>query len=72
MTVTLSSRFFDSFLIVTGPGDFLQKDDDSSGNRNAELSFTVPEQGTYNIIATSYSQERTGPYRIEVGTSGAD
>jgi hypothetical protein len=30
--------------------------------------LTVPEEGSYNIIATSHSRERTGPYKIEVGT----
>lgn len=66
ITVTTRSGFFDTFLIVNGPADFHQEDDDGAGNRNSTLTFTAPRSGTYDIVVTSFSREGTGPYSIEL------
>lgn len=45
----------DSYLILLGPdGTELSRDDDSAGDLNSLLGpFTLPEDGTYTVVATS-------------------
>lgn len=60
VTITLVSEEFDTFLVLLGPdGSELDTDDDSAGSLDSQIAgFTLPENGTYIIIATSYSAYR--------------
>ncbi len=39
----------------------LTSDDDSGGEQNARISFTVPSTGLYYIVATRYSGSNGNP-----------
>lgn len=55
------------FLIEGGDtsGTVLDKNDDSNGSRNSQISRTL-SSGTYTIEATTYSSNKTGSFSISV------
>lgn len=57
ISITLSSSDFDAYLLLqVGDGNVIASDDDSAGSLNSRIgAFTIPEDGTYTIVATSYS-----------------
>lgn len=73
ITVNMRSADFDNYLHIgrVGAKQPLANDDDSGGGTNARLSVTLPEAGTYAIIANSLRPNGRGPYTLEVrdGTS---
>lgn len=67
--VTLASDAFDAYLQVRGPGTLSQDNDDDasgSGTLNSRLAFTFPEDGTAQIIVTSFDRRGAGAYRLSV------
>jgi hypothetical protein len=68
--ITMRSGEFDAFLeLVTAPlgGSQLASDDDSAGNRNARIRYTLPTSGRYYITASSFGRgEATGRYELDV------
>ncbi len=71
ITLTLESSDFDAYLLVIGPDDFGEQNDDATEDTtNASLSFTAPTTGEYTIVATSYEGGETGSYRLTI--AGAD
>jgi len=67
ISVEMSSTTVDSYLVLLSPqGRDLIQDDDSGGNRDAKLVFTLPEDGTYTILAHSYGARETGPYDLRL------
>lgn len=65
VTITLESDEFDAYLYMTGPGlSSPLSDDDGAGGYNAQLTVTLPETGTYLIVASAFSG--AGPYRLLV------
>ncbi|MGF1514969.1 MAG: trypsin-like peptidase domain-containing protein [Elainellaceae cyanobacterium] len=67
ITVDMSSRELDAYLILIAPdGQDLAQDDDSAGGTNARLVATAPVTGTYMILANSYAPGQTGAYQIRV------
>lgn len=57
VTITLTSDDFDSYLmlvrVISMDSDAaLAHDDDSAGGLNAQITFTLPETGTYSAAAT--------------------
>ena len=74
LTVRLSSSDFDPYLLVRGPGSYTQDNDDDAserGSRNSRLDLTLPADGEYRIIATSYRSGESGAYTISVSGGGA-
>ncbi|UPT75046.1 MAG: hypothetical protein M0D55_04855 [Elusimicrobiota bacterium] len=66
--------FYDSYLDLYGPdGDWLEFDDDSGGDADAEiLNFVLPEDGVYTIDAGAYAAETYGLFRLSLtGSEGA-
>ncbi|MFC1499463.1 caspase family protein [Candidatus Zixiibacteriota bacterium] len=65
--VDVSSSAFDTYLIVTGPGEF-QKDNDDVDNApgHSIVEFDLTDSGTYNAIITSYSPGETGDYELSI------
>lgn len=63
----LTSDDFDPYLMVRGPGDFSEDNDDvSDSDRNALLNLYLPTDGTYSISATSYASGERGNYRLSL------
>ena len=46
--------------------DILTRDDNSAGNDDAAITFTVPADGIYTIIATSANTWETGAYEVTI------
>ena len=54
--IEMNSTEFDCFLRFLDPqGKQLAQDDDSGGNLNSRIVFTIPTTGTYEIVATTYN-----------------
>jgi plastocyanin len=71
---TMTSATFDTFLVVTGPGDFIERNDDGQGaadGTNSRLVVTLPRAGTYAVHATSFEGGVTGAYRLMARAAGA-
>lgn len=67
LNITLVASEFDSYLTVLDEdGTEIAFDDDSAGNLDSRISITLPADGTYTIIAQSYSY-RNGS-SVGVGT----
>ena len=67
LEITLTSGSFDSYLMVFNEdNEKIAEDDDSAGGLDAQLFVTIPEDGTYRIIANSYGESAEGAYLITV------
>lgn len=70
LLATMQSSDFDTYLIVgrvVGPlMDELRSNDDSGGGTDSRVRVTLPENGTYYVVAQSYSEEGTGSYTLEL------
>lgn len=65
--VDLRSDDFDAYLYVVGPGlEQTLRDDDSGGACHAHLDFTVLEEGTFYIVASTMASETSGRYTLSV------
>jgi hypothetical protein len=63
-TIDLASSEFDCYLLVVGPGlEQPLEDDDSGGDLDSRIRITLPEDGTYRVIASSLGGE-TGEYSL--------
>jgi hypothetical protein len=67
ITVDMVSSAFDSYLMVAGPDNFTQQNDDGPNGTNAQLVFTAPTAGTYMVRATSFRAGESGAYSINLG-----
>ncbi|RZJ85330.1 MAG: hypothetical protein EON88_26405, partial [Brevundimonas sp.] len=75
LDLRLTSTQFDPYLFITGPGDFTAaNDDDESGQdgTNSRLIVTLPADGEYRVVATSYTAGETGSYRLAAAMAGRD
>lgn len=76
LDIRLTSRAFDPYVAITGPGGFSEfNDDDASaeGSRNSRLLVTLPVDGDYVVSATSYAAGERGDYQLSVlEGAGAD
>ena len=68
ITIDLTSDAFDAYLqLLDGSNTRLAEDDDSGGNLNARISFTIPSTGQYQIVVNNYgSSRRAGLYTLWV------
>ncbi|MGD2216566.1 MAG: hypothetical protein PVJ64_07410, partial [Gemmatimonadales bacterium] len=67
VVVILESTAFDAYLYITGPGlGEVLSDDDGAGDLNSRLTFTLPVDGAYLVVASQLSGGGTGPYTIRV------
>jgi hypothetical protein len=74
LVVRLAAGDFDPYLLVRGPGDFsADNDDDTSerGSKNSRLDITLPADGEYRFVATSYRPGESGAYTLSVQDAGA-
>lgn len=66
----LSSSQFDTYLMVRGPGDFSEDNDDdqgASGTTNSRLTVRPTQSGTMTVRVTSFEAGETGAYQLNVG-----
>ena len=62
--LTISSDF-DSYLAIYGANDtLLTSDDDSAGNMDAAITFTLPETSRYRVIVSGFSAFDLGSYQV--------
>ncbi len=62
-----SGSSVDSYVRLYKPnGALLGIDDDSGGNRNSRLVRTLPDSGTYRIVAHSWEHRSTGNYNLRL------
>lgn len=65
--IRLTATAFDPYLLMRGPADFSQdNDDEASGSTAARLDVRLPVDGTYRIVATSYRTGEQGDYELDV------
>lgn len=50
----------------------IAQDDDGAGGLNSRITATLPETGTYTVVANSYGAGATGAYEIELEAASAD
>ncbi|HET6231703.1 MAG TPA: PPC domain-containing protein [Longimicrobiaceae bacterium] len=71
-SIIMRSTAFDSYLSlgrqVAGLTDYLKTDDDGGGNSDARLRYTLPETGTYFVVAQSLKPEGLGSFTVAVDT----
>ena len=67
----MSSNDIDSYLILLDTtGQELAQDDDGGENRNARIRVTLPENGTYTLLANSAQGQEFGTYLLSANTIG--
>lgn len=66
ITVDVLSDEFDAYAqLLDAGGNRLAEDDDSGGNLNARLTFTLPASAQYQIVVNNFGDtRRTGLYRV--------
>lgn len=66
LDILLTSASIDCYLLVRDPsGSVIAEDDDSGGDYDSRVVLTLPLDGLYTVVATSYGLE-TGPYQVLV------
>jgi hypothetical protein len=71
--IRLRASAFDPYLLVRGPNNLSQDNDDDEterGSRNSRIVVTMPSDGELRITATSYQAGDSGPYSISVEGPG--
>ncbi|NEQ71759.1 MAG: trypsin-like serine protease [Okeania sp. SIO2C9] len=67
ISIDMSSNKIDSYLILlSSNGQELAQDDDSGGEKNARIVITLPENGTYKLLANSYEAGESGEYQLKI------
>ncbi|MGK7918621.1 MAG: trypsin-like peptidase domain-containing protein [Trichodesmium sp.] len=67
ISIDMSSNQIDSYLILLNSnGQELAQDDDSGGQKNARIIITLPEDGTYKLLANSYEAGESGNYQLKI------
>ncbi|MDJ0557150.1 MAG: trypsin-like peptidase domain-containing protein [Microcoleaceae cyanobacterium MO_207.B10] len=67
LSIDMSSKQIDPYLILlSSNGQELAQDDDSGGEKNARIVITLPENGTYKLLANSYEAGESGDYKLKI------
>lgn len=73
VVIDMASNEFNPYLILLTPnGVALAQDDDSGGGGNSQLNVTLPDSGTYIILANSYAPGETGNYLLQLAAASAN
>ncbi len=67
VTLDVMSSDFDAYAVIQDMnGNVLARDDDSGGNLNARIVFTLPYTGNYRMLANTLRVGATGAYTLSV------
>jgi hypothetical protein len=67
VTLDVISTDFDAYAVIQDAnGNALARDDDSGGNLNARIVFTLPYTGNYRMLANTLRVGATGAYSLSV------
>ncbi|TVQ21933.1 MAG: hypothetical protein EA367_05005 [Leptolyngbya sp. DLM2.Bin15] len=71
VSLNLNSNDFDPYLILIGPDGTLvdENDDISPTNLNSAINTTLPSNGNYLIVVTSYAPQERGTYQLRATTT---
>lgn len=70
--VELESSDFDTYVMVLGPNDFREENDDADGSTSlSRVEAELTELGTYRVIVTSYQPGETGNYSVSIETGAS-
>jgi hypothetical protein len=74
VTIELDSVDFDAYLQLKDADESeLASDDDGAGNLNALIeNFTLPTDGTYTIVVSSFDNTATGDYSLSLTDEGGE
>lgn len=65
VVIDMASTDLNPYLILLAPnGAPLAQDDDGGGGGNSRLAVTLPDSGTYTILANSFSSGEEGDYSL--------
>ena len=67
VVIGMVSEYFDPYLILIAPnGEKLAENDDANANNhNSKITITLPQTGTYLIVANSARGKETGRYALK-------
>lgn len=69
VAIAMTSPDFDTFLVLVSPsGEELANNDDYARSLNSTIIFTLPSNGTYKVLARSFSGQG-GNYVVTVGSA---
>lgn len=68
VTITMESNEFDTYLILMdSDGQVIEQNDDATPNStNSQITVTLPQSGTYRVIANAYDRNGRGRYILTV------
>lgn len=73
LVATMESRDFDTYLTVgrvVGPlMDEVKADDDGGDETNSRMRVTLPENGTYLVVAQSFAEDGAGAFTVALQTA---
>lgn len=72
VSVDLTSDDFDTYLIVRGPGEDREENDDTDRPGHSAIDMTLSESGEYRVIVTSYQVGETGAYELTIDQGGGE
>jgi len=65
--VDLQTGDFDSYVMLLGPGDFREENDDADDDLgHSVIEANLTDAGTYRVLVTSYEPAETGAYDIRI------
>ncbi|HLT45704.1 MAG TPA: hypothetical protein VK002_00620 [Rubricoccaceae bacterium] len=72
VVVDLRSTAFDPYLILQMPGGTQQLDNDDweGSTAHARIEHTLPADGVYRVLVTSYAVGETGAYELQITSAG--
>lgn len=67
VVLDVSSTEFDTYIYLKDPnGTNIEENDDGGQDSNSRINVTLPEDGEYSIVVTSYDKEALGEYTVQV------
>lgn len=70
VVIDMTSSQLNPYLILLAPnGTPLAQDDDSGGGTSSRVAVTLPDNGTYIILANSYGSGEVGSYELALATA---
>lgn len=70
--IELASSEFDPYLALVTPAEESIENDDYEGDtERSVIELTLPQDGRYRVMATSYAAKESGAYRLSLTAAGA-